>query len=579
MSSCYQPRLKARSQKARQNWASAAHMQNRRLLIDLPIRWRLTIGFLAAALIASLAAGITGSHYIQSLNTQASFYQDLLQCTETLSTGNDYLQLMDTQIHQTLDDASVPNPSRETVNTNMAAVEGLMDRYNAILTAYTQQQLLAQHPDQVALLAQTGTTEQVSQQHTLLGSVLRTWQVYRAAQHSVLNDIKAGKLVNAQTTERLQAEPTQADALSSLRALIQFTRRLASSVNAASNTEVRDLWLITLLTATIAFFSTTIVGLLISKSLVERLHQLRHVTQAIEKGLAIAHVTVIGHDEIAAVSTSVNSLLDTVAAKKQIAAAYEQQRQLNQLKDQFILNVSHELRTPLTEIYGYLELLKQHQGEIDPPLQARFIDNAMGGCDELILLVNSILDATSAGKEVADPHAEEIAVTSLVHDVLAQLDPQEKQDHPLQVDISEHLTAWADRHYVRRILRNLLSNAFKYSPKEAPITIQAAQYTPAGHETADQHWIYISVKDSGPGIPSTELPLLFQKFMRLKRDLSGPVRGTGLGLYISKQLVESMHGRIWVESSGVPGEGSCFCFTLPMLPLPIPLNSNLEKSV
>jgi len=73
------------------------------------------------------------------------------------------------------------------------------------------------------------------------------------------------------------------------------------------------------------------------------------------------------------------------------------------------------------------------------------------------------------------------------------------------------------------------------------------------------------VKDEGPGIPANEVPLLFGKFVRLQRDLSGSIRGTGLGLYISKNLVEAMKGRIWVESTGREGEGSRFCFTLPVV--------------
>jgi len=75
------------------------------------------------------------------------------------------------------------------------------------------------------------------------------------------------------------------------------------------------------------------------------------------------------------------------------------------------------------------------------------------------------------------------------------------------------------------------------------------------------------VQDAGPGIPPEEIPLLFEKFVRLKRDLAGPTRGTGLGLYLCKQLVEAMGGSIWVESSGRIGEGSRFCFTLPASPL------------
>jgi signal transduction histidine kinase len=123
------------------------------------------------------------------------------------------------------------------------------------------------------------------------------------------------------------------------------------------------------------------------------------------------------------------------------------------------------------------------------------------------------------------------------------------------MEIPEHFTIWADRHYVRQILRNLLSNAFKHSPKQTAVVISATL-----HEPTTQ--VCISVKDAGPGIPPDELPLLFGKFVRLKRDLAGTVPGSGLGLYISKQFVEAMGGHMWAESSGQVGEGSRFCFTL-----------------
>jgi signal transduction histidine kinase len=78
-----------------------------------------------------------------------------------------------------------------------------------------------------------------------------------------------------------------------------------------------------------------------------------------------------------------------------------------------------------------------------------------------------------------------------------------------------------------------------------------------------QKLVCVSVQDTGPGIPPSEAPVLFGKFVRLKRDLVGSVRGTGLGLYISKQLVEAMGGNIWVESTGIAGQGSRFSFTIP----------------
>ncbi len=261
-----------------------------------------------------------------------------------------------------------------------------------------------------------------------------------------------------------------------------------------------------------------------------------------------------------------NALDLTTVAREQMSLAYEQQRQLNQLKDQFILNVSHELRTPLTEIHGYLELLHEYDGQLDPEMHRTFVANAVRGCEELEGLVGNVLDTIQLGKSEKPPHLEELVAADMVRDVLEHFDPRRIREHPIHIDVPPELTVWAEYLPVRQIVRNLLANTFKYSDQGTPISIQAVLLadtagTTAGAEPRRQ--VCISVQDAGPGIPPAEIPLLFGRFVRLKRDLFGPVCGSGLGLYICKQLVESMDGTIWVESSGIAGEGSRFCFTLP----------------
>jgi len=241
----------------------------------------------------------------------------------------------------------------------------------------------------------------------------------------------------------------------------------------------------------------------------------------------------------------------------------EEQQRLNQLKDQIIVHVSHELRTPLTAVVGYVELLLKHQGELDAATQAGWVDGVKQGCDELELLINSILDAARVDRDGQNLHLEPTPVAPTVREVLASFDPREVHAYAVRLDLPEHLTVWADQHALRRVLRNVLGNAFKYAPKQTPISISAALSRHPSESADAAAQVCIRVEDRGPGIPPAELPLLFQQFGRLQRDLAGKVRGSGLGLYISRQLVEAMHGRIWVESSGKPGEGSCFCFTLP----------------
>ncbi len=247
------------------------------------------------------------------------------------------------------------------------------------------------------------------------------------------------------------------------------------------------------------------------------------------------------------------------AARLESMRACEQQQQLNRIKDRFLQNVNHELRTPLTAVSGYIELLLEHGEEFGPEARASFLKNALYCCEELQLLVNNVLDTLHIDNQREHLSLEVLSVAEVVREVLEHTDPRRLQEYPVSLDIPEDLLAWANIQYVRQILRNLLSNAFKYAPLDTPVTIRAACHREAGEEPMS---VCISVQDAGPGIPPADIPLLFGQFVRLQRDLAGKVRGTGLGLYISKQLVESMGGRIWVESTGIAGQGSCFSFTL-----------------
>jgi signal transduction histidine kinase len=243
--------------------------------------------------------------------------------------------------------------------------------------------------------------------------------------------------------------------------------------------------------------------------------------------------------------------------------AYEQQQYLNQLKDQILLNVSHELRTPLTEVYGYLELLHLYRSQLDEDTQQTFLKNAIGGCEELQRLVSSMLDTIHSESQPQILSLQDISVAQIVQEVLELFSPRTLQNYVLQINVPEALMVKADQQCLRQVLRNLLSNAFKYAAVHTAIAVDVSIVTSDNAQEAAAQEVCICVKDNGPGIATDDIPLLFEKFVRLKRDLSSSIRGSGLGLYISKQLVEAMGGRIWVESSGIVGEGSRFCFTLP----------------
>ena len=263
----------------------------------------------------------------------------------------------------------------------------------------------------------------------------------------------------------------------------------------------------------------------------------------------------------------VSSLRDAVdcadAARVETARALEQQRKLSQAKDLLIINVNHELRTPLTAISGYIDLLIQWNDGLDNEERLKHLKNMQNSCDDLQELICNVLDALQIDMGKSHPTVQRFAVLDAVQEILIHINPAWLQSHRVRVDISEKLTIHANKQYFRQVLRNLLSNAFKYAPAGTGILISAEPCDEAASPGNAVPQICIKVKDAGPGIPPDELPNLFGQFVRLERDLSGSMRGSGLGLYISKQMVESMGGHIWVESAGVLGQGSCFTFTLP----------------
>lgn len=248
---------------------------------------------------------------------------------------------------------------------------------------------------------------------------------------------------------------------------------------------------------------------------------------------------------------------------QELAIAYEQQCQDSKLKDQFMLSINHELRTPLTELHGYLELLHYTQGTIDAETHESYLSHALHGSYELQRMVDTVLEALRSEYARESAHNEEVIVTSVVQEVVELFDPGKREAYQINLAVPAELTVQADRQYLRQILSNLLSNAFKYTPSHTTIVV-GAQEVPATIPSTDAlSHVHIWVQDYGPGIPPDNIALLFGKFFRLARHQTSSIRGNGLGLYICKQLVESMNGRIWVESSGVPGEGSRFCFSLP----------------
>lgn len=266
---------------------------------------------------------------------------------------------------------------------------------------------------------------------------------------------------------------------------------------------------------------------------------------------------------VGALRYAIRALLDERQAVERVQQAYQQEHALNEWKDHTLQDLNHELRIPLTQTDGYLELLETYGDTLDSATHARFIAFARSGCEELLHLTRTAMETMQAsGKQ----HPLKLNVFSLRHEVhtaLAHCEPRLLQDHHVELEIAASTRVCADARFVRQVVRNLLTNACKYTPAQTQVIVSAAPLEASAHSGAQAGMICVCVRDYGPGIPPAQQAALFQRFVRLPNATASAQPGSGLGLAICKQLIEAMGGTIWIESTGRDGEGCCFSFTLP----------------
>ena len=246
-----------------------------------------------------------------------------------------------------------------------------------------------------------------------------------------------------------------------------------------------------------------------------------------------------------------------------LRATHQRLQELDELKDQFMMTASHELRTPLTAVQGYIELLAQFDDIVPAGERREFLRKAQRSCNELVVLLGNVMDASRVETEtnIRPELLERVDVRELVESVVTILHPQMQQERRVaRVNIPSQLDVRADPVRLRQVVMNLSSNAMKYSPLRTPISY-TAKYIEEEHGVAPS--VILSVTDQGKGIALKDQQNVFQRFYRLEEEVHSPIRGSGLGLYISRRLIELMGGRIWIESSGIPGEGSTFHVQLP----------------
>ncbi|GHO74793.1 hypothetical protein KSD_25640 [Ktedonobacter sp. SOSP1-85] len=256
--------------------------------------------------------------------------------------------------------------------------------------------------------------------------------------------------------------------------------------------------------------------------------------------------------------------------------AYAELQRMDKLKDEFLVTASHELRTPMSAIIGYSSLLKRQSSRIGPSDILRFATKISTAAQQLHDLVENMTEAAKMGAvdKKLELKPEVVQVRSVAEMAASTLLLSIEQRIKLPID--ERLWVRADAVHLRQVVQNLLDNASKYSPAKSEIVVTAeedilshvAEKLPEGSidhmtivEQGNAPVIVIQVRDQGEGILPEDQQRIFDKFVRAPRSLTTPVRGSGLGLYISRRYVEAMGGKLWLESSGL-NEGSVFAFYL-----------------
>lgn len=256
------------------------------------------------------------------------------------------------------------------------------------------------------------------------------------------------------------------------------------------------------------------------------------------------------------IATNAAPLFDTkgeVEGVVGIITDITEQHELQERNDAFLHTIAHDLRSPLTVIKGYAEFLQQTLEENsveNTTLQC--IEEVLKSSEKMEVMIEELLDTARLEGAIVQVQKEPILLDNFISSVLQKAFQKTMTMERLVLKIPEDLPpVSANPEHLERILMNLLTNAFKFSPAESKVTVQARR-------NGDE--ILTSVADQGRGIAPEDSSRLFQRFVQTK-GLHSP-EGVGLGLYITRMIVEEHGGRIWIESK--LGHGSTFNFTLPI---------------
>jgi PAS domain S-box-containing protein len=261
------------------------------------------------------------------------------------------------------------------------------------------------------------------------------------------------------------------------------------------------------------------------------------------------------HGQVRWLSCSYTRVVDAEALPSTlivVARDSTEAREVERLKDDFVATVSHELRTPLTPIKGWAATMLQLGGRLDDAQREEGVKAILRHADRLEQLITNILEVTKIERGLHDARNSLVDVGTVVAKVVDDFRTANSTRTIRYEATGAALRTRGDELWTEQIITNLVSNAFKYAPPSEPVDITVSQ-------TGDR--INVTVTDRGPGIPAHEMERIFERFKRLGDHMTRTTSGSGLGLYIARQLAHAVGGTLSVENT--PGGGATFSLSLP----------------